>query len=199
MNEAADVLGKGGSWSYTWTDFAEAFAALPPLRATLVSARPRLDGRCTNACYTQFLKLDQCLDMVRQTEYEENITYDFVVRLRPDFFVDVPFPSVFSLKRAAYAPTWHGGINDQLFYAHRDFADAAFGMTRLLPYGESDCAMHAHLVEFMRTSKVCGGGVNCECWPRTSLKLHGATVITGPHPFSAHVVRLGASTAGGGG
>ena len=189
LNDAADVLGKGGSFNWTVADFAEAFAVLPPFRANFLTARLR-DG-CTNACYAQYMKLDQCLDMIKQTEYEEGRRYDFVVRQRPDFHLDAPMRNIFSLKRAAYAPTWHGGIDDEQFFTHRDFADAAFGMTRLLAFGETPCGLHGHLAQFMRTSKVCGGQVNCECWPRTSLRLGNATVITGHHKHSAHVVRMG--------
>lgn len=189
LNDAGDALGKGGSFNWSIADFAEAFAVLPPFRAVFITARPRPD--CKNACYAQYLKLDQCLDMIRQTEYEEGMHYDFVIRQRPDFHLDASYRNIFTLKRAAYATHWHGGIDDEQYFAHRDFADAAFGMTRVLAFGETPCGMHGHLTQFMRQSKVCGGQVNCECWPKTSLRLGNATVVTGRQTFSAHVMRMG--------
>ena len=194
LNDFSDGRRMGGSFNYTMADLAAAFALLPPRSATFSVARPRL--RCLDGCYSQFLKLDQCLDQIKETEMVEGIRYDFVVRQRPDYLMRSDYPNVFSLKRAAYVGRPGAMKSDDSFFTHRDFADAALGMTRLVPFssppvaGQSECYFSGDIVAYIRSQqRVCGNGAMCECWLKLSLLVHNATVVIGPRSYVSGVVR----------
>ena len=124
------------------------------------------------------------------------------MRHRPDYLVTEPFPSVWSLKRAAYA--WEPGemLSDNSFLSHRDFADALFGMVRLTPFnapgGRPECAFTGEIVQFIHEQAVCDKGAMCECWVRLALQLANATVVAGTRRWGVRAVRLPSSRRGEG-
>jgi hypothetical protein len=168
-------------------DLGDAFTVLPP-RAALLQT-PERRKSCTWVCYTQFRKLNQCLDLVKETEQDGGFRYDFVFRQRPDVFLDQPYPHVSTLKRAVYVGLVPHGVGDMRAMAHRDHADGLFGATQFLSMAtQSHCGRLVPEFDAFRRS-MCG--VSCECWMKVSLHLRNATLVSGsPALARAHVVRM---------
>jgi hypothetical protein len=186
LNERHGEQRASGEHTWTMSDLDFAFWELQPKRAII---QPEPSTGCVDGLMQQFLKMDKCMDLVRQTEAEEGFRYDFVVRTRPDIRILRPMPSVWTLKRAAYVMPY-----DTFFYQHRDFADAAMGATRYLQYEEpvdADCGIGVKFGQVMASRKVCGEKLGPECVPMTSLLLGGGnvTVVSSGYPFGARVVR----------
>ncbi len=210
LSSATDMEQKGGTFSYrrgsslrcpahapcaeacplprSVADLDDAFAVLPPRAALLQAPAPR--EMCTWVCYTQFRKLNQCLDLVKQAEQESYFRYDFVFRQRPDMFLDQPYPHVSTLKRAAYAGLVPHGVGDMYGLAHRDHADGLFGATQFLSMAvQRGCDLPVPEFEAFERS-ICKGP-SCECWMKVSLHLRNATLVSNSAALArAHVVRM---------
>jgi hypothetical protein len=198
-----DIGSYTGRFNYSVGDLAVAFEALPPAAAVLTAKHPSHSRKlCHSRCYTQFAKLQTCLDMLQLTERENDFRYDFVVRQRPDLAPTAPLPHVSTLRRAVYAPLNPYGVADMYYYGHRDFADAMLGMVQLLAYRNSvppdwphmsgSCVAGFRELELFATRgplpHLCQT-MSCECWLKASLALRNTTLVSVEPPVF-HVVRM---------
>jgi len=160
---------KRTSFNYTEADFTEVFQILPPKRKVF---NPVFRKACSHVCTQQYLKLEKCMDLLREVEKVEHFRYSFVVRLRADLLLHRPFPPVQSLKRAVYLKLRVHGASDILGIVHRDFAEAYFGLMQL-PH-VSSCTSPQ---EYYQTMWGLCSKDSCECWVKMGLVFHNATWV----------------------
>lgn len=123
---------------------------------------------------------------------QENFRYDFIVRQRPDTILQVPMPSVFSLKRAVYADVLPHGVMDMWFLGHRDFAWGMLGGgLSVIALGEPFVSKNGGVLQWsaplwkafsafsMNPGPAMCSRVSCECTLKVALLVCNAVLVPG--------------------
>lgn len=122
---------------------------IEPSKAFLVSnlMQSRLiDRRDIPGTLSMFYKIEQCNNLKKEYEQENNFTYDCVIRFRGDLFVENPLPvdTFTNLNTVFFSNYGHfGGISDQFAYGNSSIMDIYSSLySNIQKYLEEGAPMH---------------------------------------------------------